>query len=91
MIHQLIPATYHDMHLSMLILVCLIIPVPTSIDCLAPGALQNWSTQMILLVVLFFPSDAICMMGVDEVLLQDFAPLIPLLILLLIRAYLGAG
>ena len=31
------------------------------------------------------------MMGVDEVLLQDYTPLIPLLILLLIRAYLGAG
>ena len=37
------------------------------------------------------PADAICMMGVDEVLLQDYTPLIPLLILLLIRAYLGAG
>ena len=52
---MLIPATYHDMHLSMLIMVCLIIPVPTSIDCLAPGALQNWSTQMILPVVLLCP------------------------------------
>ena len=31
------------------------------------------------------------MMGVDEVLLQDYTPLLPLLILLLIRAYLGAG
>ena len=37
------------------------------------------------------PADAVCMMGVDEVLLQDYTPLIPLLILLLIRAYLGAG
>ena len=31
------------------------------------------------------------MMGVDEVLLQDYTPFIPLLILMLIRVYLGAG
>ena len=37
------------------------------------------------------PADAICMMGVDEVLLPDDTPLIPLLILMLIRVYLGAG
>ena len=76
------------MHLSTLIMVCLIIPFPTSIDCLAPGALQNWSTRIILLVVLSCPQMP---MGVDEVLLHDYTPLIPLLILMLIRVYLGAG
>ena len=88
MIHQLIPATYrdnrdyHDMlgypgfHEHRF-------SRPTSS---AESEYSNESPCGALV-----PVDAMCMMGVDEVLLQDYTPLIPLLILLLIRAYLGAG
>ena len=37
------------------------------------------------------PADAVCMTGVDEVLLRNYMLLIPLLILIFIRVYLGAA
>ena len=96
-----IPATYRDTYLSMLI-PATYRDTPAYHDMLGyPGPHEHRLSRPRSSADLEYsndspcgalvPADAICMMGVDEVFLQDYTPLIPLLILLLIPAYLGTG